>query len=221
MADFEVTSPDGKKFRVTAPEGATQEQVLAYAQENFGKTEAGPEPSVLDRASRVAGLGARSLVTGVTGLPALVAEAPAWALRTGIRAATGKETFPSPSATLQQKMTDVGLPEAETPVERFSTGVTSALAGTGGGIKAGEFLARNASPVVSKVGSVLSSQPGMQTASAITGTTAATTAHELGFGTIGQLIAGVVGGAAPAAVTAGGPAAVRWARCASRSPGIR
>lgn len=33
--DYEVTSPDGKKFIVSAPEGATQEQVLAYAQQNM------------------------------------------------------------------------------------------------------------------------------------------------------------------------------------------
>ena len=29
---YEVTSPDGKKFEITAPEGATQDQVLQYAQ---------------------------------------------------------------------------------------------------------------------------------------------------------------------------------------------
>lgn len=32
MPQFDITSPDGKKFRITAPEGATQEQVLQYAQ---------------------------------------------------------------------------------------------------------------------------------------------------------------------------------------------
>jgi hypothetical protein len=37
MADFEVTSPDGKTFVVSAPEGATQEQVLAYAQSQFSQ----------------------------------------------------------------------------------------------------------------------------------------------------------------------------------------
>lgn len=35
MADFEVTSPDGRKFVVTAPEGATQDQVLSYAKQQF------------------------------------------------------------------------------------------------------------------------------------------------------------------------------------------
>lgn len=35
MPVYEVTSPDGRKFDVTAPEGATQEEVLAYAKANF------------------------------------------------------------------------------------------------------------------------------------------------------------------------------------------
>ena len=33
--EYEVTAPDGRRFVVTAPEGATQEQVLSYARQNF------------------------------------------------------------------------------------------------------------------------------------------------------------------------------------------
>lgn len=35
MPKYRVTSPDGKSFEVTAPDGATQDEVLAYAQKNF------------------------------------------------------------------------------------------------------------------------------------------------------------------------------------------
>lgn len=35
MAEYDITSPDGKQFRVTAPDDASQDQVLAYAQKNF------------------------------------------------------------------------------------------------------------------------------------------------------------------------------------------
>ena len=45
MPEYEITSPDGRKFRVTAPEGATQEQVLEYAKANFPKEETQPTPS--------------------------------------------------------------------------------------------------------------------------------------------------------------------------------
>ncbi len=36
MPRYEISSPDGRKFEVTAPEGASQAEVLAYAQANFG-----------------------------------------------------------------------------------------------------------------------------------------------------------------------------------------
>lgn len=32
MPDYNVTAPDGKQYKVTAPEGATQDQIIAYAQ---------------------------------------------------------------------------------------------------------------------------------------------------------------------------------------------
>lgn len=35
MPDFEITSPDGKKFVVTAPEGASQADILAYARNSL------------------------------------------------------------------------------------------------------------------------------------------------------------------------------------------
>lgn len=46
MPEFDITSPDGKKFRVTAPEGATQEEVLAYAQRQVaGRKQESVDPS--------------------------------------------------------------------------------------------------------------------------------------------------------------------------------
>jgi hypothetical protein len=37
---FEITSPDGRKFRINAPEGTTREQALAYAQQNMPAADA-------------------------------------------------------------------------------------------------------------------------------------------------------------------------------------
>lgn len=37
MAKYQVTSPDGKTFEVTAPDTATQDQVLSYAKQEFEK----------------------------------------------------------------------------------------------------------------------------------------------------------------------------------------
>jgi hypothetical protein len=35
MPSYQVTAPDGRKYRVNAPEGATQEQALQYVQQNY------------------------------------------------------------------------------------------------------------------------------------------------------------------------------------------
>jgi hypothetical protein len=38
MPTYRITSPDGQKFDVTAPDGATQDQVLEYAKSHWGKS---------------------------------------------------------------------------------------------------------------------------------------------------------------------------------------
>jgi hypothetical protein len=63
MAIFEITAPDGRLFEVTAPEGASQADVLAYAQQNFGQP---PQPSIGQKALGV-GEAALSAGTGVLG----------------------------------------------------------------------------------------------------------------------------------------------------------
>lgn len=40
MPTFEITAPDGRKFRVNGPEGATQEQALAQVQSQYGAPKA-------------------------------------------------------------------------------------------------------------------------------------------------------------------------------------
>jgi hypothetical protein len=42
MAKFIVTAPDGKEYEITAPEGATQEQVIEYAKSQFAQQAADP-----------------------------------------------------------------------------------------------------------------------------------------------------------------------------------
>ena len=69
MPEFEVTSPQGKKFIVTAPEGATQEQVLAFAQTQM--TEAlKPAPSSARVALQSAAKGAAAVPDPFLGVPA-------------------------------------------------------------------------------------------------------------------------------------------------------
>lgn len=42
MPVFQITAPDGRKFRINAPDGASKEQALAYAQQQFAAQPAKP-----------------------------------------------------------------------------------------------------------------------------------------------------------------------------------
>ncbi len=63
MPKFEITAPDGRLFEVTAPAGASQAEVLAYAQQNFGQPS---QPSIGQKALGV-GEAALTAGTGVIG----------------------------------------------------------------------------------------------------------------------------------------------------------
>lgn len=59
MAQFIITAPDGYKYKITAPDNATNEEVLAYAQQNFNQSEGGVKGN--------AGGGARAYAYGLSG----------------------------------------------------------------------------------------------------------------------------------------------------------
>jgi hypothetical protein len=61
MPRFEITAPDGRLFEVTAPEGASQADVLAYAQQNFNQ----PQGSSVGQKALGIGEAALSAGTGV------------------------------------------------------------------------------------------------------------------------------------------------------------
>lgn len=126
MPTFVVTAPDGKEYEVTAPEGATQEQVLAYVQANAGKPAAEPR-SLGSEILRQVGLTARAGVTGVTALPALLAEP----IAAGVNALAGRKVMESPTQAVQNLMTAAGVPAPETRLERAVQSGASAMAGTG------------------------------------------------------------------------------------------
>ena len=94
MPDYKITAPDGNAYTVTAPEGATQDQVLAYAQANyqhpavqagqpvqhadFSDVQGGvvEKPRSLGQdLGRAAIMTGRNVVQGVTGIPALLRDA--------------------------------------------------------------------------------------------------------------------------------------------------
>jgi hypothetical protein len=65
MADYDITAPDGRKFRISAPDGASQDQVLAYAKDQFAKM---PPKEAPGMASRLATAAVQGLPGGPIGI---------------------------------------------------------------------------------------------------------------------------------------------------------
>lgn len=64
MAEFQITSPDGQKFKVTAPEGASQDEVLGFAQKHFEAVKQVAEDPITRGAQAVAGASPEALIAG-------------------------------------------------------------------------------------------------------------------------------------------------------------
>ena len=69
MAKFQITDPSGQKYEINAPDDATEEQVLTYAQQNMGKQSAmggGPDSKPTETQPGLKAQGAK-LPTGFRG----------------------------------------------------------------------------------------------------------------------------------------------------------
>lgn len=209
MPRFVVTSPEGKNYEVVGPDGSTQADAIAQVQQQLTPPSG---PSAVDRGKRVAGLGARSVIDAITGVPALMADAVSEGVNAGSSALGADYRMQKPSQALSALLTKLGLPEAETPVERFSTSVSSAMGGAGGQARlAAEGIKNAASPLIRKIAEKFAEAPGMQVASAGAGAAGGDIARESGAGFWGQLAATLGAGMSPAAVKSGGAAGVRGA----------
>lgn len=144
------------------------------------------ERSFPERLGRQVGLTARAGLSGLAALPSMLWNGPVDV----INQYAGTNI---PRSDIGPAMNAVGLPQPENATERVAQDVASAMAGTGGISQLGQGMAKAATPVVQGVGSLLSSAPAAQVASAIGGAGAGGTARELGFGPGVQLGASVLG----------------------------
>ena len=208
MGKFRVTSPDGRQFEITAPDGASQEDILQYAQTQFsGQSVSQKEPSIYDKAKRIGGLALRGGMRGLAAIPTFMAEGAAYPLR----ALTGGKYFPSPSSTLENYMSSAGLPEPESRGERIGTDVVTGLSGAGA-LSSGARLLANAPGVLGRVAQSMSRQPLGQLVAGGTGAGSASVAKEAGAGPLGQFAAGLAGAFVPAAAAGAASTGAKVAR---------
>jgi hypothetical protein len=136
MGTFVVTSPDGKDYEITAPEGATEEQVLKYAQESFAsstkQTPVEQPKTVGQELGRQVGLTGRALVQGLSAPVNVAADFLSGAYNVGANLLGSESRMPYLSKEQAQGLTAVGFPEPKNLLERSVQAGTQAMAGTAG-----------------------------------------------------------------------------------------
>lgn len=196
MPTFEITSPDGKRFQVTAPDGATQEEVLKYAQANMpAAKQAG---SALNDIPRQLGLTARYAIEGPAQAAQIFTEPVAGLMRLG-----GIKT--RPLGEIASGIADyLDLPKPQGSNERVVADATRLLAGAGGMATAAGAASR-LPDMAGEVAQFLAANPLQQLTSATGAGLAGGASREAGGNELQQgvsaLIGGVVGGKAGDAAT--------------------
>jgi hypothetical protein len=160
MPVFNVRSPDGQLFRVTAPEGATQEEIIRYAQSQMGggteAMDAQPKPQEGIGAALTGGF-KRFLSTGETALESLVN--PELAAQRGVERAQQISQQYAPGASLdkvKQAYAERGfLPAVGEAISQIPSALAEQapqIAATLGAAKAGAMAGATLGPVGAVVG---------------------------------------------------------------------
>lgn len=216
MPIAEVQLPDGRIAELEVPEGATEQQIVEFAQSQFSQgTTAAPEESDDGRgfgeeALRTLGRGARYGVEGLAAIPNLLAQPIVSGVNAASDALGAEPVFqPNQAQALSQALTGIGLPEDETAGERITGDVARALSAGGG-------LLGVAQRLQGPIAGALSQAPGLQAVGEVAGGASAGVAREAGAGPVAQTTLGLLGGVgAPISLQAGG-ALARSARNTAR-----
>lgn len=234
MAKYRITNPDGQVFEITAPDDATQDQVMTYAKANWQQaqpqaaqleTPAQPKRSMGQGAVRAAGLATRYGMEGVANAVQIVTEPLRQIVTDRVLPdrpgklsdlVTGAAAAPK-SRPLGEEATRfadwVGLPKPEDATERVVGDATRMVAGAGGMVGAGQAAAKAGARTL---GGFLSANPTAQMAGAGGAGLAGGAERETGGGDGSQFFMSVLGGLAGSAAPG---VAARAAGAARAAPG--
>ena len=199
MPTYEVSAPDGKKFRVNAPEGATQEEAIAYVQKQFYVPQQVdmPEPSKgfgrkltdeIKDIPRQLGLTTRYLIEGPAGAASVFTEP----VRQAMNLIPGVN-IPTIESSAKSVADMIGLPTPQNKMERIVAEPSKLLAG-GGALIGGARVAASAPGMVGKVAGLLAENPALQAQSSIGAGAAGGYVKETGGDPLSQAVASVAGG---------------------------
>lgn len=218
MPKYKITGPDGQNYEVNAPDGASEQDVLAYAQRNF-KMSAAPKPApaakpfgqqlndAISDAPRQVGLTARY---GLEGLGSTFDALVGNPLRTLAAPVLGNKPTADTGGTLADL---VGLPKPQNSQERVVGDATRMLAGGALPLAGAGALAGRTSGVTQAVARTMAANPAQQLASAAAAGGAGGYTRETGGNDGAQLLASLAAGIGAPAAMAGGQ---RMAAAATR-----
>lgn len=224
MPTFEFTSPEGKRYAVDGPAGATKEQAFQILQAQLSgagapSTAEPPARPAAESAGRALGLTARYGIEGAAAGAGMITDPIITAIGGAVRAATGKDYDPATLASVGQMVSDaLGLPQPETSGERIVGALARGVAGGGAGAAVAGQIARNTTGAAQQVAGQLATQPALQAVAGGGAGAAGQVTAEAGGGAGSQLVASLVGGLAAPMVAGAAGAAARTARAPAPAP---
>lgn len=212
MAKYRITGPDGAVYEVTAPDDATEDQVMSYFQSQMRQPEAvetvgKAANSAIGQIPRQLGLTARAGLNAAGNAIGILSDPIASTLNLGAMAFGADPIFPNARQTFGATADAAGLPKPETPTERVAQQATEFLGGVGMMGGAGK-LAQAGPGLVAQAGEFIGGNLGGQAGAAIGAGLLGGASREAGGGPLTEGVAGLIGGVAGGgAVAAGGAVA--------------
>jgi len=127
MAVFEITSPSGEVFEITAPEGASEQDVLSYAQSQFANQPTQPTaPQTTFEKIKTGNFpAAQRFKAGYEQMPKFLQD-PYLGLSAGTLGKVGAEMFPNIAKTISQTIPEKLMQSALKPtLKQLETGQAS------------------------------------------------------------------------------------------------
>ncbi len=114
MAEFIITSPQGQKYKITAPDGATDDEVMAFAQKQFAGQQQ-PEPEKLKQSDNSFVNALRTFGQGVTlntadEIESFVTGQPVEEIRQEIKAFAQDNPYMAPALEIGGGLTTLAVP---------------------------------------------------------------------------------------------------------------
>jgi len=186
MAIFVITAPNGKEYEITAPEGATQDQVLEYAKQNYQnlpETQAQSSQSMTDQLGRQVGLTGRAAIQGLYAPVHAVTDFLSGAYNVGANLLGSESRMPYLSQEQSKGLTQLGFPEAQGGLEKAVQAGTESMASIPV-IPAASLTKNLIQQVPAAAVAGMTAEPTAEAVKSLTGSDLAATIASLGVGAI-------------------------------------